>query len=1335
MPGTLTYSPFADGYVNIAENSRIAAYEIRGLADNTTYSLNSYDSAGGLIRSGGVTTDANGFVSAGFAPSNFSSYGEVRLVVVDRATNEPVTNSVSAIYDLEAPTTTITSLFFSADSGVSSTDFITNQQIQTFVGHLSESLNEGEFVQVSLDGGSNWVSTASDVTAWSLAGITLAGSGALSVRVTDTAGNSNQTYNQSYIYDSSPPTLAITTSVSTLKAGETATITFTFSEDPGATFTWNGAVNDVSVSGGTLSAISGTGLTRIATFTPDANVYSGTASITVPSGVYTDTAGNAGDAGSTPSLTFDTLAPAVESIVRAGGASGGVASSATSVQYTVTFSESVSGVDASDFTLSASGNANGSIAAVTGSGTTWTVNVNNLTGNGTLRLDLNNSGTGVTDGAGNVVSGFTAGQAYTLDHTPPAAPSTPDMTSGTDTGQSSTDNITANNTPVFTGTAESGSTVTLYDFNGTTVLGTTTADGGNWSITSSTLSDGAHTLTAKATDAAGNISNASSGLNITIDTVAPNAPTVASIPATNDTTPEISGTAEANATVYVYEGNALIGTSTANAAGQWILPGTTISLGEGEHAITARVLDAAGNTSDASVAATVTVDTMAPTATIGQISLSDDTGASSTDFITNTPAQVISGELSANLASGEHVDVSLDNGATWTAATTNGTAWSLNVTLPASGTVVARVVDAAGNAGSSTSHDHVVDRVAPTNTVTSLSLSLDSGESSTDLVTRFADQVISGSLSEALAPGDQVQISLDNGATFVSATAAVGETTWSQSVVLSGSGTLQVRVLDVAGNSGTAYSKAYVLDTEAPARPSMPILDADSDSGNASGDNITSDDTPTFSGTAETGSRVTLYDGETEIGSGIAVGGNWQITSSPLADGNHTIAARATDLAGNQSTAGTSQPIIIDTTVAAPTFVLVEDTGVSTSDGVTSNGLVNVLGLETGATWEVSYNSGQTWQAASGTSFFVSEGEYATGQIQVRQTDAAGNLSDAALARNITVDTGDPTVEIAFGDTALSLSDRVSDVTFTFSQEPVGFDVSHLTVTGGLLSGLAVSSDDPLVWTATFTANDGFRGTGSISVNAGGFEDLAGNPGGEDLATIGINTVVVTPPTNPNVPTTGPDVLTGTAAADVISAGLGNDSVSGGQGTDTLFGNQGNDILYGNQGNDQLFGGQDSDQVFGGQDDDYIEGNKGNDHVEGNKGNDIVLGNEGDDVVLGNEGDDWVHGGQGSDWVHGGQGSDYVFGGLGNDTVNGGAGDDVLEGGAGADIFVFARNQGRDVVTDFSFEEGDRLDLQGQLYELSATTDGYAQLTLEDGGIVVLQGVTEDQFADNYLVA
>lgn len=142
--------------------------------------------------------------------------------------------------------------------------------------------------------------------------------------------------------------------------------------------------------------------------------------------------------------------------------------------------------------------------------------------------------TGAVDGAGLNVS-VTAANAQgnttradttnaVADTIVPAAPSTPDLATGSDTGESSTDNITNDTTPTLTGTAEAGSTVTLYATDGITSLGSATATGGAWSITAApALSEGSHTLTAKAVDVVGNPSVASSGLSVTIDTTAPTA--------------------------------------------------------------------------------------------------------------------------------------------------------------------------------------------------------------------------------------------------------------------------------------------------------------------------------------------------------------------------------------------------------------------------------------------------------------------------------------------------------------------------------------------------------------------------------------------------------------------------------------------------------------------------------------------------------------------------------------------------------------------------------------------------------------------------------------------
>ncbi|WP_221031769.1 beta strand repeat-containing protein [Actomonas aquatica] len=122
------------------------------------------------------------------------------------------------------------------------------------------------------------------------------------------------------------------------------------------------------------------------------------------------------------------------------------------------------------------------------------------------------------DGTDNYAEAFSI---TVVDDVAPAAPSTPDLAAGSDNGTSNTDNITTGTQPTFNGTAEAGATVTLYDTDGTTVIGTGTATGGNWSIQTSVLSEGDHTVTAKATDAANNTSSASTGLTITLDNTGP----------------------------------------------------------------------------------------------------------------------------------------------------------------------------------------------------------------------------------------------------------------------------------------------------------------------------------------------------------------------------------------------------------------------------------------------------------------------------------------------------------------------------------------------------------------------------------------------------------------------------------------------------------------------------------------------------------------------------------------------------------------------------------------------------------------------------------------------
>ncbi|MCX8520844.1 MAG: Ig-like domain-containing protein, partial [Rhodoferax sp.] len=154
------------------------------------------------------------------------------------------------------------------------------------------------------------------------------------------------------------PTLTISSSQSVLKAGETATITFTFSEEPSGFDS-----SDIHVTGGTLGTLSGNGSIRTALFTPAADQQNGSASIGVDAESYTDAAGNKGRAGNTPDIGFDTLVPTLAiSSDRSALRMGETAS------ITFTFSEDpLASFDATDISITG-----GTLGSLTGSGSVRT---------------------------------------------------------------------------------------------------------------------------------------------------------------------------------------------------------------------------------------------------------------------------------------------------------------------------------------------------------------------------------------------------------------------------------------------------------------------------------------------------------------------------------------------------------------------------------------------------------------------------------------------------------------------------------------------------------------------------------------------------------------------------------------------------------------------------------------------------------------------------------------------------------------------------------------------------------------------------------------------------
>ncbi len=232
------------------------------------------------------------------------------------------------------------------------------------------------------------------------------------------SGNGNFTTGDVDTIDKTAPTVqSITRIGAALTNATNVQFTVTFSEP---VLNVDGTDFTVTATGGVTGA-NVTGVTGSGPYTVTVNTGSGDGTIRLDviagSATINDAAGNA----LTPSFTtgdadtIDKTLPAVQSIVKASTDP----TTATSVDFTVTFTESVTGVDAPDFTITAPSLTSTSVSNVTGSGTTYTVTVATGNGSGSLRLDLTGNGT-VVDGAGNSAASYTSGPSYTIQGLPAA---------------------------------------------------------------------------------------------------------------------------------------------------------------------------------------------------------------------------------------------------------------------------------------------------------------------------------------------------------------------------------------------------------------------------------------------------------------------------------------------------------------------------------------------------------------------------------------------------------------------------------------------------------------------------------------------------------------------------------------------------------------------------------------------------------------------------------------------------------------------------------------------------------------------------------------------------
>ncbi|CAA2101397.1 Ig-like domain-containing protein [Variovorax paradoxus] len=946
----------------------------------------------------------------------------------------------------------------------------TDDTTPTLTGSLSAALGTGDVVRIY--DGATLVGTATVTgTTWTFTPPALANGSTHSYTavVTDAAGNEGT------------PSAGLSLTVDTAAPAQTASLDG-YTDNTGilqGSFGSGTRTDDTTPTlNGTLSAALGTGdVVRIydgATLVGTATVTGTTWSFTPPAladgsthtytAVVADAAGNQGTPSTGLVLTIDTTAPAQTATV------GGYADNAGTVQGTFG-----SGTRTDDTTPTL----NGTLSAALGAGDTVRIYdgvtfVGTATVNGTawsftppaLADGSTHTYTAVvTDAAGNLGTA-SAGLTLTVDTTAPAqtaaiASYADDV--GTNQGNFGSGTTTDDTAPVLNGTLGAalgtGDVVRIYD--GTTLVGTATVTGTNWTFAPGALANGStHSYTAVVADAAGNEGTPSAGFTLTIDTTAPtqtasldgyadNAGTVqgsfGSGTSTDDTTPTLNGTLSAalgtGDVVRVYDGTTLVGTATVTGT-TWTF--TPSALADGStHTYTVVVADAAGNEGTPSTGLVLTVDTTAPTQTATVGGYTDDVGTSQGTFGSGIPTDdttpTLNGTLSAPLAAGDTVRIY--DGTTFVGtATVTGGSWTFTPPALADGSThsyTAVVADAAGNENTASAPLVLtVDTTAPAQTATiggytdnvgTVQGSFGSGEPTDDTT-----PTLNGTLSAALGTGDVVRIY--DGTTLVG-TATVTGTSWTFTPPALADGSTHsytAVVTDAAGNEGTPSAGIVIdIDTTAPAQTAT--IGGYTDNvgtvqGSFNSGTSTDDTTPTLNGTLSaalgTGDVVRIYDGATLVGTATVTGTTWTFTPPALADGStHSYTAVVTDAAGNQGTASAPITLTIDTTAPAQTATIggyTDDVGTlqgSFGSGTTDDPTPTLTG-----TLSAALGTGDVVRIYDGTTLLGTATVTGTGWSFVPPTlaegvahsytavvaDAAGNESAASPALTLTLDTTAP---------------------------------------------------------------------------------------------------------------------------------------------------------------------------------------------------------------------------------------------------------------------------------------------------------------------------------------
>ncbi|WP_205872763.1 Ig-like domain-containing protein [Limnohabitans planktonicus] len=340
---------------------------------------------------------------------------------------------------------------------------------------------------------------------------------------------------------------------------------------------------------------------------------------------------------------------------------------------------------------------------------------------------------------------------------------------------------------------------------------------------------------------------------------------------------------------------------------------------------------------------------------------------------------------------------------------------------------------------------------------------------------------------------------------------------------------------DAAGNfnkDGADINNAWSFGLQctpvavAPAAPGA-ILNAISDSG-TQGDNTTTDNTPTLSGTGTPGNTISIKDaaGNVIATAVVAANGTWMATPvNPLPVGLNNLSVIETNPAGMTS-APTALPLTIQSGVVpvaptAPGAILngISDSGTK-GDNATNDTTPTLSGTGTpGNTIAIKDPAGNviatavvqpngTWQATPSTPL-----PQGLNNLSVIETGPTG-LTSPATPLPITIDSGSPTIVVSAPKGVLAAGEATT-ITFTLSDASSDFTLADITAIGGTLSGFTQSPSNPLVYTATFTPAAGAR-SALVFVSSDNFTDASGNlnQDGADqnnLASFSIHAAAVAP--------------------------------------------------------------------------------------------------------------------------------------------------------------------------------------------------------------------------------